>query len=429
MKNNLINNYTKTVLVGVLIILGNFFYGNFVFEKQFKEFRIYSDAYDYYSYLPALFVHGDITTLQGFSLPNGNEINKYNYGVAFFEMPVFLVQLKLAKYFDVSEDIYEIYYARGVLLSASIYLFFGLLILYHYLKRLFGAYTSVITVAIIFLGTNFFYYTNAQSGMSHVYTFFCMCGVLHFTELAFKSNYIRYHIINAVFIGFVIVIRPINIPVVLFFLFYDLYTFNHIKNKVIFYMKNLHLPLLYFTGVVIVFIPQMIYWKIVTGNFLVYSYGYNNEGFTNWESPKLWDVFFGVQCSWLPYTPVMAFAIIGLFFLIYKKTHNGLAIGITFMVIYYICASWWCNFSCSLGYRSFTEYYPLLAIPLAWFIKVCLVDRSKILAMLFTVCMIYINLAITYYFTFQGWAWCQDIWSWKYYWIAMKLIFPFLFDY
>ena len=27
------------------------------------------------------------------------EINKYNYGVAFFEMPIFLVQLKLAKYF------------------------------------------------------------------------------------------------------------------------------------------------------------------------------------------------------------------------------------------------------------------------------------------------------------------------------------------
>ncbi len=421
-----VGRYPKSIkigIVGLLFITGNFWFGNHVFETKFKEYRIFSDALGYYSYLPALFIEKDISVQYGYSLPNGKFINKYNYGVAFFEMPIFLIQYKLAGLFKVKPDSYGIYYARGILLSSSIYLFFGLLMLYTYLKSFFGLYASTVTTSLIYLGTNLFFYATAESGMSHVYSFFCVTGVLYFTEKAIRTNYLSYHSINALFIAFVIVIRPINVPIVVFFLFYDLYSFVDIKRRIVFYFKNIHISLLYVFLSILVFIPQMIYWKMVTGNYLVYSYGYNNESFIYWNSPRFLDVFFGVQCGWLPYTPVMIIALIGLVILIVNRKYNGLAIGLTFLFISYLCASWWCNFSCSFGYRSFVEYYPLLSIPLAWTIKKYIIDRSTIFTVLFTVFVIYVNLKITYFNIFLGWNWCDKEWSWLMYWKALKYIF------
>ncbi|HWZ22883.1 MAG TPA: hypothetical protein VNW06_09535, partial [Cytophagaceae bacterium] len=391
--------YSKSIgiiIFGFVFITTNFWFGNYVMEKKFKEYKIYSDAVGYYIYLPSFFINKDVDSQYGYSLPNGKFINKYNYGVAFFEMPVFLIQYKLAGLFKTQPDTYGIYYGRGILLSASIYLFFGLLMLYSYLKQLFGSFTSIVTILLVYLATNLLYYATVEPGMSHVYTFFCVCGVLYFTEKSIRTNYLKYHIANAFLIALIILIRPINLPVVFFFLFYDLYNFKDIKNRMYFYLRNIRLPLIYIGALLIVFIPQIAYWKIVTGHYLVYSYGYNNESFIYWKCPKFSDVYFGSQCGWLSYTPVMGFALVGLVILVIKKKYNGLAIVLTMLFISYLCASWWCNFSCAFGYRSFVEYYPLLSIPLAWFMKKYIIDKSVILTGMFIVTMIYINISITY---------------------------------
>ena len=119
----------------------------------------------------------------------------------------------------------------------------------------------------------------------------------------------------------------------------------------------------------------------------------------------------------------MFFAIIGLVILVVKKKYNGLAIALTMAAISYICASWWCNFSCAFGYRSFIEYYPLLSIPLAWLLYKYFAGRKVLIAVLFMFLMLYINIRITHHYAIYGWNWCDKEWSWALYMESLKIVF------
>jgi hypothetical protein len=420
-----VNKTATSVLIGLVIIVCNFGIGSFIFDSKMRVCEIASDSYGYYQYLPALFIRKDIANHDGYGtpLPNGKSLNKYNYATALLEMPVFLVQYKIASFFNSPPPLYGAYYTKGILLSASIYLSLGLLMLGSYLKKKFGWYSTIVTLSLIYLGTNLLFYTTVEPGMSHVFSFFCVCGMVYFTERAIKNNRWQDHITNALFIALAVIIRPINLPIVLFFLFYEVYNFTDFKNRLVYFYKQIHIPFIYFFAFVLLFIPQIIYWKMLTGDFFVYSYGYSDERFIYWSSPRFLDVIFGVQCGWLPYTPIMAIPFIATFALVAKKKFNGLAIAVTMFFITYLCASWYSNFSCALGFRSFVEYYPLLSIPLAWFIKQYIADRNKIFMIVFCFLFLYINLTIVWNYILNAWFWCEDTWSWPKYWEAIDKMF------
>ena len=417
-----INSRFLTILIGIIFIGMNFFLGNEILNAD-KNFFIGADPRGYYQYLPTLFVDHDVVNQGDIVLENGRNFNKYNCGVAIFEAPAFFVQYEYSNYFGLKKDLYGFYYQRGIIFSASVYLFFGLLFLFKYLRTQFGLQSAFLTVSLIYLATNLYYYSTVYPGMSHVYSFFCFSGVLYFTDKAYRTSRWSDHLFNSIFIGFVLLIRPINAPVVLFMLLYNVYSLSDFRNRIIYYLKNFKLVLIYVISIIVIYIPQILYWKASTGNFFVYSYGYNNESFIYWNAPRFIDVYFGVQCGWLPYTPVMFFALVGIIILLLKKVYNGFSVFITFLSISYICASWWCNFSCAFGFRSFVEYYPILSIPLAFIMKEYLIKKHLSIGVIFVSFFAFFNLKITYHFVLYLWNLCHTSWSWELYWKSLKYIF------
>jgi hypothetical protein len=113
----------------------------------------------------------------------------------------------------------------------------------------------------------------------------------------------------------------------------------------------------------------MIYWKVITGSFLFYSYANPGEGF-DFLSPHTWHVLFSFRKGWLIYSPIMVFALAGFYFL-YKK-NRGLfwPMIIFFMLNLYVVSSWtnwW--YAESYGQRALIQSYAVLAIPMGFLIQ------------------------------------------------------------
>jgi hypothetical protein len=64
------------------------------------------------------------------------------------------------------------------------------------------------------------------------------------------------------------------------------------------------IPIWFIPGL-LVFIPQLIYWKYSTGHFL--SYTYKDEGFSNALSPKIFEALLAPNNGLFPYSLVFIF--------------------------------------------------------------------------------------------------------------------------
>jgi len=115
-----------------------------------------------------------------------------------------------------------------------------------------------------------------------------------------------------------------------------------------------------------VFVPQFLFWKHNLGTWLWYSYG--EEGFF-FNNPQIINGLFSFRKGWLIYTPVMIFALFGIYTLL--KTNRQFFIPlITFTILnIYVIFSWWCWwYGGSFGSRPMIDSYPLMAISLGSFL-------------------------------------------------------------
>lgn len=120
-------------------------------------------------------------------------------------------------------------------------------------------------------------------------------------------------------------------------------------------------------GGLLMVLPQMILWKIATGDFLCYSY--EGEAFTYLANPKLYEVFFSDAKGLLIFSPILIFSIIGLFFL--GRVESGkytAGIVAVFALETYTTAAWWCWWLGGVySIRSFVDIFPFFAIAMAAF--------------------------------------------------------------
>ena len=111
---------------------------------------------------------------------------------------------------------------------------------------------------------------------------------------------------------------------------------------------------------------QLVYWKYVSGDWLVYSY--QDQGF-DWLAPHLNQGFFSYKAGWLIYTPLMVFGVLGFYFLYRRLPRLLLALGLHFALFVYVAFAWsvwW--YGGSLGQRTMVQEYAVLSFPLAAFL-------------------------------------------------------------
>ncbi len=391
-------NHPKIValIIGVIFVLGNLIIANNT-RKDNKRYVFWSDAGYYYSYLPALFISHNLLE-NNFESTNGKAtlISKYTSGVAILQTPFFLIALAVSKindpYTNGLSETFEFLITMGTLF----YCFLGLLMLYKVLTRYVKPRNSIITLIAIYFATNLEYYCVGESGMAHAYSFFTMSWFIyslfkHLDKPTYKNS-----ISMGLSFGLSVLIRPTNAIIILLPLFIKLYKASEIKNR----LKYIFQQKIFYTLIFVVFsfiaiLPQLLYWKSITGSYIFYSY--QGESFTNWTNPKMVEILFGSVSGLFVYSAVLLFIIPGLIIL-WNKRKKVEAIGIIliFVLITYTNASWWIpTFDCSFGHRAFIEFYPLLTIPIALFVEWAFQKRRAILFSVLFGLLIFINVRMT----------------------------------
>lgn len=336
------------------------------------------DVRSYYSYLPGIFVEHDIqfsswdTNLryQHYYYPVWIRDNKYliktSCGVAMLYFPFFICAHALAMPLGYAPNGFSAPYTFALLLSGAFYVICGLLIIRKWLLRRFSDKVTAATILIISLTTPLYWYAAVESPMPHSYSFFLFAVFIYLTELWYENPTWKYSILGGITFGLITLIRPSNALIIIVFFLYGISRWNDVPQHFRLYGINYTKVMVMLAMVFLVWVPQFIYWKFITGHFMFYSY--RDEGFF-WNDPKIYEVLFGFRKGLFIYSPVLIFAVVGMIW-VWKKHREFFWATIVFCIFnVYVIASWWCWwYGGSFGMRSLVDSFPILVLPLAAFL-------------------------------------------------------------
>jgi hypothetical protein len=361
-----------------------------VFSEYWKNWKDNTpfvwDVRQYYVYLPATLIHKDLTFHFPHNcwmnyLPNGNQIPRATYGMSFMYLPSFLVGYKLAhnaKEFPI--DGFSQGFIDAIHYGSIMYFIFSLLLLRSVLSRFFRDSVVAIGIILIFFGTNLFYYTMVDCEMPHNYLFFLFLLFIWLTIKWHEAPKYKFSIFLGIVLGLIALIRPTEILIAAVFLLYNVKNRDDFKSALIKFRTNWRKVLTIALGFLIMLLPQLIYWKIMSGKFFFFSYGDEERFF--FGQPKIIEVLFSYRKGWLLYTPLMIFALVGLFFskkYVHQFNHSIL---IYVAITLYLISSWWCWwFGGGFGMRAMVQSYALLVFPLCCVVDVVFFNslRKKVL--------------------------------------------------
>jgi hypothetical protein len=395
-------------IIWIILIVQLYCINDLIIKKPNKNV-ISWDVLEYYSYLPATFIYGDVqlrfmndSTVNRFDkfwpkhLANNGWVLKMTMGMSILYSPFFFSAHAIAKIFHLQADGYIQPYRIALILSCLFYLTIALLVLRKMLLRWFNDAVTTLTLALIVLGTNLFYYSTLEAPMSHAYNFSLFVFFIFFCIKWHENQKWTTTILLGLSGGLIILIRPINILIWLFFLLFNVTSIYDLlfRFKLLFkqYSKLIVIAFCIFA----VIFPQLLYWKAVTGHWIYYSY--NDEGFF-FKHPHIIQGLFSYRKGWLLYTPIMTLALIGIPFLYFRIKEFFLPILIFMIIFIYIVFSWWTWwYGGSFGQRAMIDSYALLAFPLATIISLIWKRKIylKIVSVLVILLFIWLNIFQTY---------------------------------
>lgn len=402
------------------LILG--FFANLTFKHfegvKAKNYVLGSDTEGYYQYLPyVLLKDKESIKHMGWTIEykNGNRLNAFTCGVAIMQLPFFVVAHGISKYLELETSGYTSVYFTSVFFATLFYVLLGLIFLYKTLLRFFKPKYALWTTLLMFYATNLFYYTIMSPGMSHAYSFSLIAIYLYFVPQFYDKQTLKNTLGLIIPFALAVLIRPTNIVAGLYFLLFGITSFKLFAERIQFLFKKWYWLSLMAAVSIIVFFPQMLYWKYVTGEWIVYSY--QHFGFPNWKLPHVSTVLIGKRNGLFLYTPLMLLACLSMFYLVYKKKLSALAILLIMVIIVYVNASWWVpTFSAAAGYRALIEFFPLLAIPLAFVIQNVLEGTNKYRKVgLKSLLIFFVVYNVLFAYKYSHWLWWDTEWQWSHF--------------
>jgi hypothetical protein len=407
------SKYRQAAYITITILLAVWFLNGYGRKSEY----FYGDDLGYYMYLPGSFIQHNLRTqrelppdstykesvrwyhdytVAGWANEKGIVVNQYTYGVALMEAPFFFVAHAWQHLTGGNANGYSPPYEYALKICDIVYAFLGLMLVYKVLRCHYGQEVSLLATIILFIGTNLFWFTLHQAGMAHVPLFFLYAVLLWQTVRLHESpRWSRFAAMGFV-IGLITLIRPTDLLCIFIPLFYGVTGRESAKGKLQFIRANAwkFLPLV--LAFILPIIPQLLYWKMLTGDYVYYSY--KDQGF-NWAHPEIIAGLIEGQNGWLAYSPVMLFSIAGLLW--FRKYRAwALPLAILFPLYVYVVYSWYCfNYINGLGSRPMIHIYPLLALPLAASIQ-WLGKKNKLLIAAGTASMLFF-IAVNISFSMQ----------------------------
>jgi hypothetical protein len=397
------------------------------------EKLIWSDMEGYYCYLPSVFIYHDFVPEAirdtNYLKPineTGKVFTKYTCGVALLELPFFLISHCIASTFKLEPNGKSAIYGIGLMISALFYYWLGIFILYKYARNYCNKAHTIIALIAITLGTNLLYYIIIQPSMSHVYSFFLFAAFLYLTDTIIiqRKQLFKYSIatwlLYGICVGLIVLIRPTNSIILLFPLSI---LFSNLKQLIEFLQQHILYILLALLMIVIVFIPQLIYWHYVTHQWFMWSYG--NEHFIFGKQPKLGKVLFGAWNGWILYSPIVLLPLLTIIMGLKSNKYFERIVLLIFCIATYLFASWWAWwFGGAFGHRCYVEFLTLLVIPFALSLKSI---QYKFVLKIFigTIIIIccYYSVGLTFLYQQSLTPWDGADWTYTSLWMAIKQLY------
>jgi len=372
-KQNRISYYAVLVLGFILLYV-------ILNTKQWQRDNvIVNDGIVYYEYLPAAFIFNDLSFSFVNDLPvdfdgniwveankeTGVKLPKTSIGLSYMFSPFFFLGHLTASLTGFTTYGYSEPYALFLCIGIWFYVFLALFYLRKILLFYFSDGVTTLTLFSVILATNLFYYTTISATMSHAYSFCLFVLFIYHTIKWHKFKNWQTALFLGSIIGLITIIRPTNALLAIVFILFEVVGLVSLKAKVALLWKYKTQIILIIVTASLAWVPQIIYWKYATGHYFYFSYGEERFYFNN---PHILDGLFSYRKGWLLYTPIMAFALLGIGFLFKLKKEWAIPILIFTGLNIYVAYSWWCWwYGGSFGSRPMIESYALMAIPLATF--------------------------------------------------------------
>lgn len=374
--------------------------------KPWQKNLIVNDVVSYYAYLPAEFIYDDIYLQKSdyhtkedtylfwpVHTADGRNVIKTTMGLSILYAPFFFVGHIAAKLCGAPLDGFSTPYQFCVLMGCLFYLLAGLYFLRKLLLLFFSDTAVCITLLGVLFGTNLLWYTTLNGLMAHGYLFSILTLFIYHTLKWHREPRWSTAACLGLELGLLVLIRPTLITCVLIFLLFGINDAASFKESFRRFKKGFLQLLVMALCFFIVLLPQLLYWKAVAGKWLFFPYVDERFYFNH---PHIIEGLFSFRKGWLIYTPLMLFAIAGIFYLRRQRSPFFLAILLLVPLYMYILFSWWSWwYGGGFGMRAMVDLYGLLAVPMAAFYDVLLRQfkpQLKYALLALTAFFIYLNL-------------------------------------
>lgn len=343
------------------------------------------DVFGYYIYLPATFIHHDPmltdiswiheirsqktiswTIFQLSTGPDNNIIYFFFMGMSFLYLPFFLIGHIIALSTDYAVDGFSLPYQYSIAIGCLIYTFIGLYYLRKILLQYFDDKITSLVLFLIVIGTNCLHHVTVKN-LETVNFLFALVAITTWYTIRWHQNpKLKYITIVGISIAITTVVKPSEIMSVLIPVFWGVYDKKSFQVKIFLVKQNYRQIIIAVLISFVVFIPQIVYWKVATGYFIYDSYKNPGVGL-DLLSPHLYDALFSFRKGWLLYTPIMIFALIGFYFMFKSNKKLFYVSLIYFLASLYIITSWtewW--YGGGYSNRPLIITYVILALPLGY---------------------------------------------------------------
>jgi hypothetical protein len=369
---------SKFVSIGIALV---FLFNTFNELKPSESSNDCVAAYDqfgYYAYLPATFIYNDLAfqkswkdslqsnycsqniVYQFVDVEQGKKVNMYHMGLSYIHLPGFLLANSLAKPFGYKQDGMSFPYRLAVKLTALFWILLGIYFLRKTLLLFFNDQVAAISLFIIYTGTNSFITFFFGDLMPHLYLFTLNTLFLYYLIRFWNEKVFSYLLFAAFIFGLTTVIRPTQaiwgiIPFILLIL-------QEGKS-----LKMIKLLMVFPLAVLLINIPQLLYWKIEGGSWIIMNLHNESLSFLH---PYTLDFLFSYKKGWFIYSPIVLFSMLGMWCAYRKKKQLAIALISFFCLNIYVLSSWDCWwYAASYGSRVMVDSYVVVALLLGFFLQ------------------------------------------------------------
>ncbi|MHB8258651.1 MAG: hypothetical protein ACYDCN_00605 [Bacteroidia bacterium] len=406
----------KTLSVITLILISSIFS---VYKiNNVERYQISWDVLGYYLYLPATFIHHDPTLKDISWLTKANEDHHlagnlymvsqnekgepmyfFLMGMAFFYLPFFLLATIYCSMCGFAVDGFSLPYQYFLVIGGLIYTIIGLVFFRKILLQFFSEKLTSLLMILIAFGTNYISELTTNN-LGTVNVIFMLTTIIIWNTIKWHETYAgKRLIIICVCITLATLVKPTEVFVVMLPLLWGVTSIETAKQKLAKLWESRKHIFIAIPICLIIVLPQMLYWHHKTGMFIYDSYKNAGVGL-DWWSPHIINVLFSYRKGWLVYTPLMAFSLIGFYFLYKKNKQLFFASAIYFLVCFYIISSWtewWYGSAYSI--RPLIATYPILGICLGYFLQ--FINKSN------TVVKVIISQIILFFVFLNQFQWWQ----------------------